>query len=177
MNIVHIILLKRLTGHMIYPRWSHDLLLKGLTGHMIYPRWSHDLLLKELTGHMIYPRWSHDLLFKGLTGHMIYMYTREPTLIFEHCSILSDWGMVLVTTTASMSDLLIRSMAGPEKIPWTHIPYTLVAPASFSLWVCGCVDGWIGGCVCVDGCVSVDGWMGGGEMYNTAESRLQVVTA
>lgn len=28
-----------------------------------------------------------------------------------------SWGMVLVTTTASNMELLMREMAGPEKIP------------------------------------------------------------
>jgi len=55
------------------------------------------------------------------------------TFIFGHCCIFSVWGMVLVTTTASRSDLLILSMAGPDKMPWVRIAKTLVAPASFNL--------------------------------------------
>lgn len=42
-------------------------------------------------------------------------------------------GMVLVTTTASKQALLIRDTAGPEKIPWVRMAYTLVAPASINL--------------------------------------------
>jgi hypothetical protein len=41
--------------------------------------------------------------------------------------------MVLVTTTASKHALLIREMAGPEKIPCVNIAYTLVEPASNNL--------------------------------------------
>lgn len=38
-----------------------------------------------------------------------------------------------MTTTASKQALLIREMAGPEKMPWVKIAYTLVAPAEISL--------------------------------------------
>lgn len=38
-----------------------------------------------------------------------------------------------MTTTASKQALLIREMAGPEKIPWVRMAYTLVAPAESSL--------------------------------------------
>lgn len=39
------------------------------------------------------------------------------TWILGHCFILSSWGIVFVTTTASKQALLIREIAGPEKIP------------------------------------------------------------
>lgn len=35
----------------------------------------------------------------------------------------------MVTTTASNGELLIRDIAGPLKIPWVQIAYTLLAPA------------------------------------------------
>lgn len=38
-----------------------------------------------------------------------------------------------MTTTASKQALLIREMAGPEKMPWVNMAYTLVAPAEISL--------------------------------------------
>lgn len=38
-----------------------------------------------------------------------------------------------MTTTASKQALLIREIAGPEKMPWVRIAYTLVAPAEMSL--------------------------------------------
>lgn len=38
-----------------------------------------------------------------------------------------------MTTTASKQALLIREMAGPEKMPWVKMAYTLVAPAEISL--------------------------------------------
>lgn len=38
-----------------------------------------------------------------------------------------------MTTTASKAALFILEMAGPEKIPWVRIAYTLVAPAESSL--------------------------------------------
>lgn len=56
------------------------------------------------------------------------------TWILGHCFILSSWGIVFVTTTASKQALLIRDIAGPEKIPWVKMAYTLVAPADTSLW-------------------------------------------
>lgn len=40
---------------------------------------------------------------------------------------------MLVTTTASKAALLILEMAGPEKMPWVRMAYTLVAPAESSL--------------------------------------------
>lgn len=55
------------------------------------------------------------------------------TWILEQCFILSSCGMVLVTTTASKAALFILEIAGPEKIPWVRIAYTLVAPAESSL--------------------------------------------
>lgn len=39
------------------------------------------------------------------------------TCIFGHAFIFSSCGMVLVTTTASKGALLMREMAGPEKMP------------------------------------------------------------
>lgn len=41
--------------------------------------------------------------------------------------------MVLVTTTASKQALLMREMAGPEKMPWVRMAYTLTAPADINL--------------------------------------------
>lgn len=38
-----------------------------------------------------------------------------------------------MTTTASKQALLMRVMAGPEKIPWVRIAKTFVAPAETSL--------------------------------------------
>lgn len=38
-----------------------------------------------------------------------------------------------MTTTASKQALLMREMAGPEKMPWVSMAYTLVAPAEMSL--------------------------------------------
>lgn len=38
-----------------------------------------------------------------------------------------------MTTTASKQALLMREMAGPEKMPWVRMAYTLVAPAEISL--------------------------------------------
>lgn len=46
---------------------------------------------------------------------------------------MSSWGIVFVTTTASKAALFILEIAGPEKIPWVRIAYTLVAPAESSL--------------------------------------------
>ena len=47
------------------------------------------------------------------------MYTEKKinTFIFGACFILSSCGIVFVTTTASNIELLIREVAGPEKIP------------------------------------------------------------
>lgn len=39
----------------------------------------------------------------------------------------------MVTTTASKHALLMREIAGPEKMPWVRMAYTLVAPAEISL--------------------------------------------
>ncbi len=39
----------------------------------------------------------------------------------------------MVTTTASKQALLMREIAGPEKMPWVRMAYTLVAPADISL--------------------------------------------
>ncbi len=39
----------------------------------------------------------------------------------------------MVTTTASKPALLMREMAGPEKMPWVRMAYTLTAPADISL--------------------------------------------
>lgn len=55
------------------------------------------------------------------------------TCILEQCFIFSSWGIVLVTTTASKQALLMREIAGPEKMPWVKMAYTLVAPAEMSL--------------------------------------------
>ena len=55
------------------------------------------------------------------------------TCILEQCFIFSSWGIVLVTTTASKQALLMREIAGPEKMPWVKMAYTLVAPAEISL--------------------------------------------
>lgn len=38
-----------------------------------------------------------------------------------------------MTTTASKQALLMREIAGPEKMPWVKMAYTLVAPAEMSL--------------------------------------------
>lgn len=38
-----------------------------------------------------------------------------------------------MTTTASKQALLMREIAGPEKMPWVRMAYTLVAPAEMSL--------------------------------------------
>lgn len=38
-----------------------------------------------------------------------------------------------MTTTASKQALLMREIAGPEKMPWVRMAYTLVAPADISL--------------------------------------------
>lgn len=38
-----------------------------------------------------------------------------------------------MTTTASKQALLMREIAGPEKMPWVRIAYTFVAPAEMSL--------------------------------------------
>lgn len=38
-----------------------------------------------------------------------------------------------MTTTASKQALLMREIAGPEKMPWVRIAYTFVAPAEISL--------------------------------------------
>ena len=56
-------------------------------------------------------------IFRGV------LFCKNPSLtcILEQCFILSSWGMVLVTTTASKHALLMREMAGPEKIPWVRI--------------------------------------------------------
>lgn len=43
------------------------------------------------------------------------------TCIFGHAFIFSSCGMVLVTTTASKGALLMREMAGPEKMPCVRI--------------------------------------------------------
>ena len=52
--------------------------------------------------------------------------------------MFSVCGMVLVTATDSMSEVLMRSTAGPENMPWVIMAKTLLAPASFSLEkVCG----------------------------------------
>lgn len=40
-----------------------------------------------------------------------------------------------MTTTASKQALLMRDIAGPEKMPWVRMAYTLVAPAEISLRV------------------------------------------
>lgn len=55
------------------------------------------------------------------------------TWILGQFSMCSSCGMVFVTTTASKHALLMRWMAGPEKIPCVRIAYTFVAPASTSL--------------------------------------------
>lgn len=55
------------------------------------------------------------------------------TFILLHISSFLACGMVLVTTIASMADSFILLMASPDRIPWVHIPYTLVAPASLHL--------------------------------------------
>lgn len=39
----------------------------------------------------------------------------------------------MVTTTASKHALLMREIAGPEKMPWVRMAYTLVAPAEINL--------------------------------------------
>ena len=44
-----------------------------------------------------------------------------------------SWGIVLVTTTASNMELLMRDTAGPEKMPWVQMAYTFTAPASNNL--------------------------------------------
>lgn len=64
-----------------------------------------------------------------------------PTWILLQCLILSSCGIVFVTTTASKLALLIREMAGPEKIPWVKIAYTFVAPADTSLRQTHSTDG------------------------------------
>lgn len=38
-----------------------------------------------------------------------------------------------MTTTASKQALLMREIAGPEKMPWVRMAYTLVAPAEINL--------------------------------------------
>ena len=55
------------------------------------------------------------------------------TCILEQTFIFSVCGIVLVTATDSMSEVLIRSTAGPENIPCVMIANTLLAPASFNL--------------------------------------------
>lgn len=60
-------------------------------------------------------------------------FKNKLTWIFGQFSICSSCGMVFVTTTASKHALLMRWMAGPEKIPCVRIAYTFVAPASTSL--------------------------------------------
>lgn len=54
-----------------------------------------------------------------------------------HSVICVSWGILLVTTTASKTALLIRDMADPEKIPCVSIAYTFWAPASNNLKVKG----------------------------------------
>ena len=39
----------------------------------------------------------------------------------------------MVTTTASKQALLMREIAGPEKMPWVRMAYTLVASADINL--------------------------------------------
>ena len=40
-----------------------------------------------------------------------------------------------MTTIDSIVDCFILFIASPDRIPWVHIPYTLVAPASLHLVV------------------------------------------
>ena len=49
-------------------------------------------------------------------------------ILFEFF-MFSSCGMVFVTTTASNGELFILDMAGPLKMPWVQIAYTLLAPA------------------------------------------------
>ena len=41
--------------------------------------------------------------------------------ILGHSFMWRSWGIELVTTTASKHALLIREIAGPEKIPWVSM--------------------------------------------------------
>ena len=59
--------------------------------------------------------------------------TVNLTFIFGAFFILSSWGIVFVTTTASNTELLMREIAGPENIPWVQIAYNLDVSASVSL--------------------------------------------
>jgi hypothetical protein len=43
------------------------------------------------------------------------------TWILGQSFMWRSWGMELVTTTASKQALLMREMAGPEKIPWVRM--------------------------------------------------------
>lgn len=58
---------------------------------------------------------------------------QKRTCILGQWFIFSSCGIVLVTTTASKQALLMREIAGPEKMPWVRIAYTFVAPAEMSL--------------------------------------------
>lgn len=61
------------------------------------------------------------------------MASSKLTCILEQCFIFSSCGIVFVTTTASKQALLMREIAGPEKMPWVKMAYTFVAPAEISL--------------------------------------------
>lgn len=58
---------------------------------------------------------------------------KHLTLIFGHCAILSSWGIVLVTTAASICESINLDTAGPESIPCVNMQYTFFAPASINL--------------------------------------------
>lgn len=69
----------------------------------------------------------------ALNQNIIFYKINLCAWILLQCLILSSCGIVLVTTTASKLALLIREMAGPEKMPWVKMAYTLVAPADTNL--------------------------------------------
>lgn len=79
------------------------------------------LILKE--------NYEYSLLYKVI----IKMASSNLTCILEQCFIFSSCGIVFVTTTASKQALLMREIAGPEKMPWVKMAYTFVAPAEISL--------------------------------------------